>query len=169
MSGFVSETEAYSGPDDLASHARRHTPRSAIMYGRPGIAYVYFVYGFYHCLNVVTEPDGKAGAVLIRAIFPEQGIDAMRRHRAGATDRHLTNGPGKLCQALKISTAFNGTDLAASPDLYLEEGVGVPADQIQATPRIGVRGDAIALQREWRFVWTADSPTAAGASRSQEC
>ena len=158
VSGLVCETEAYTGPDDLASHARRYTPRSAIMYGPPGIAYVYLIYGFYHCLNVVTEADGKPGAVLIRAIFPDEGIDAMRLHRTVATDRHLTSGPGKLCRALKITTVFNGTDLTTSPDLYLEEAMSVPAARIEATPRIGVRGDAIALERRWRFVWIPDLP-----------
>jgi DNA-3-methyladenine glycosylase len=153
LSGLIVEAEAYGGPDDEASHAHRRTPRSAIMYGPPGHAYVYFIYGMYFCLNVVTEADGRPGAVLIRAIVPQEGIEIMRRRRGGVPDRHLADGPGKLCLALGITRAQNGLDLTSSPELFLEEGTPAAAAEIAATPRIGVRGDADALGRPWRFVW----------------
>lgn len=155
LSGLIAEVEAYGGPDDEASHAFRRTPRSAIMYGPPGHAYVYFIYGMYFCLNVVTEADGRPGAVLIRAIVPQEGIEIMRGRRGGADDRHLADGPGKLCRALDITRAQNGLDLTTSPELFIEAGVAVDEAEIVATPRIGVRGNADALVRPWRFVWRA--------------
>ena len=117
VSGLICETEAYGGADDQASHAYRRTPRSAIMYGPPGYAYVYFIYGMHFCLNAVTEADGQPGAVLIRAIVPDEGVAIMRSRRGRVSghsersDRGLTDGPGKLCQALGIARAQNGIDL----------------------------------------------------------
>jgi len=156
VGGLIYETEAYGGADDQASHAYRRTPRSAIMYGPPGYAYVYFIYGMHFCLNVVTEADGQPGAVLIRAVMPDEGVAIMRGRRARVSersDRGLTDGPGKLCQALGIARAQNGIDLTASAELSIEAGVGVADEQIEITPRIGVRGDEIARGRLWRFVW----------------
>lgn len=155
LSGYICETEAYGGPDDEASHAYRRTPRSAIMYGPPGRAYVYFIYGMYYCLNAVTERDGSPGAVLIRALAPDEGITILRRHRPGAPDAHLADGPGKLCQALGITIALNGSDLATGARLFVEAVAPVADDRIRSTPRIGVRGNADARSRLWRFVWTA--------------
>ncbi len=153
LSGLIVETEAYGGPDDAASHAYRRTPRSDIMFGPAGHAYVYFIYGMYFCLNVVTETDGRPGAVLIRGLTPEEGLTIMRGRRAHAPDHSLADGPGKLCQALGIARSENGLDLTTSPELFIEAGVTVPEAQIATTPRIGVRGDAAALSRPWRFVW----------------
>jgi DNA-3-methyladenine glycosylase len=156
VGGLICETEAYGGADDQASHAYRRTPRSAIMYGPPGYAYVYFIYGMHFCLNAVTEADGQPGAVLIRAIAPDEGIAIMhgRRDRVSErSDRSLTDGPGKLCQALGIARAQNGIDLTTSAELFVEAGVTVADDQVEITPRIGVRGDDIARGRLWRFVW----------------
>jgi DNA-3-methyladenine glycosylase len=153
LAGLICETEAYGGPDDIASHAFRRTPRSAIMYGSPGYAYVYFIYGMHHCLNVVTEGEGQPGAVLIRSIVPQEGIEALRVRRGGADDRHLANGPGKVCQALGITVALNGVDLTTSAELFIEPGVSVPDAEVAITPRVGVRGDAAARDRPWRFVW----------------
>jgi DNA-3-methyladenine glycosylase len=153
LSGLICETEAYAGADDPASHAYRRTPRSAIMYGPPGFAYVYFIYGMYFCLNAVTEADGHPGAVLLRAILPQEGLDAMRARRTGVPDARLADGPGKLCAALGITGAQNRLDLCTSEELLLEAGVTAPEEAILATPRIGVRGDASALARPWRFVW----------------
>ena len=153
LSGLICETEAYGGPDDQASHAYHRTPRSAIMFGPPGVAYVYFIYGMHHCLNVVTERDGHPGAVLIRSVFPAEGIERLRNNRPGVMDRHLADGPGKLCQALAITIALNGIDLASNPELFIAAGKPVAAQEIVVTPRIGVRGDEETKTRPWRFVW----------------
>src|SRR5580658_5015839 len=111
--GIIVETEAYLGGDDLASHsARGVTDRTRVIFGPPGHAYVYLSYGMHECLNIVAEPDGKAGCVLIRALEPIEGLDIMRTRRSKArTDRDLTSGPGKLTQALGITRAHNGFDL----------------------------------------------------------
>lgn len=152
LSGIICETEAYTGPSDQASHAYRRTPRSEIMYGPAGFAYVYFVYGMHYCLNAVTGPAGEAGAVLIRAVMPEEGLDVMRMRR-GVADRRLADGPGKLCQALGITAALNGTDLTANPELFIEAEEEVDDREVAVTPRVGVRGDAETRARLWRFVW----------------
>ncbi len=155
LSGLICETEAYSGPDDAASHAFRWTPRSAIMYGPPCHAYVYFIYGMHHCLNAVTEEEGQPGAVLIRGLVPEEGIAVMATRRGGVDAGQLANGPGKVCQALGITLALNGADLTTSAELFIEPGLIVPETAVAITPRVGVRGDAAALARPWRFVWQA--------------
>ncbi len=153
LTGLITETEAYGGADDQASHAFRRTPRSAIMFGLAGIAYVYFIYGMHCCLNTVTAADGQPGAVLIRGILPEDGIEHMRVRRPAASAQHLTDGPGKLCRALGITLAQNGLDLTTGADLFLEEAEGVSEDGVLTTPRIGVRGDAETRTRLWRFAW----------------
>jgi len=156
VGGLICETEAYGGTDDQASHAHRRTPRSAIMYGPPGYAYVYLIYGMHFGLNAVTEADGQPGAVLIRAIAPDEGVAIMRGRRGRVSersDRGLTDGPGKLCQALGITRAQNGIDLTVSAELFVETGVAVADEQVEITRRIGVRGDEIARGRLWRFVW----------------
>ena len=163
LSGLICEAEAYAGPDDEASHAYRRTPRSAIMYGPPGHAYVYFIYGMYFCLNAVTEVDGRPGAVLLRGLLPLEGIETMRARRLGVRDSQLADGPGKLCAALGITGALNGVDLCTSAELFLETDVPVPDGAVVVTPRVGVRGDAAAVSRPWRFVWRA---APAGSSRA---
>ncbi len=160
LAGRIIETEAYAGPDDSASHAYRRTPRSDIMYGLPGRAYVYFIYGTHHCLNAVTDADGVPGAVLIRALLPQEGVDLMWQNRGlppqpvVQTVRGIADGPGKLCQALGISISENGLDLTENARLFIEDDVTAPVDQIEATPRIGVRGDEETRARPWRFVWS---------------
>jgi DNA-3-methyladenine glycosylase len=163
LSGLICETEAYAGPDDPASHAHRRTHRSAIMYGPPGFAYVYFIYGMYFCLNAVTEVDGQPGAVLLRALLPLDGIEILRTRRPGVWDSRLTDGPGKLCTALGITRMQNGLDLCTSEELFLQASAPVPDEAVVATPRIGVRGDAGALSRPWRFVWHPALPGASPA------
>ncbi len=153
LSGLICETEAYGGPDDEASHAYRRTPRSAIMYGPPGYAYVYFVYGMHYCLNAVTELDGVPGAVLIRALFPQEGLATIRARRPGVPDTRLCDGPGKVCQALGITSAQNGLDLTTSDQLFIEAAPAIATGDVLVTPRIGVRGNAEARSRPWRFVW----------------
>jgi DNA-3-methyladenine glycosylase len=164
LSGLICEVEAYGGPDDQASHAYRRTARSAIMYGPPGIAYVYFVYGMHHCLNAVAECDGQPGAVLIRSLVPLEGIALFRQNRPGASDRCLADGPGKLCQALGITRAQNGADLTSNTELFITAGESVTGQDITITPRIGVRGDAETGSRPWRFVWQPARPSAEPAS-----
>jgi len=145
LSGRIVETEAYRGLDDQASHARfGYTPRSRLMFGPPGYAYIYLIYGMYHCLNVVTEPSGSPAAVLIRALEPADGIMAMRKRRGRGRD--LTNGPGRLCMALGIDGSLNGMDFWGD-ELYVEdrgEGVG----EIVSSPRVGVSGGK---DKNWRF------------------
>ena len=112
LSGLIVETEAYIGFDDTASHASKgRTARTEVMFGPPGQTYVYLIYGMYHMLNLVTEPVDFPAAVLIRAIEPLEGIEFMQRHRRQTTIANLTNGPGKLCQALAINQAFNRWDV----------------------------------------------------------
>src|SRR3989441_3786105 len=144
--GKIVEVEAYRGPRDPASHAYHRTPRSQIMWGRPGTAYVYFTYGNHYCINVVTEPEGVAGAGLLRAFEPLEGIEAMRRARGIHDDLLLTSGPGRLTQAMAIGRNHNGVDLTRPP-LYLARGPTNPA-AVAASPRIGIRA---AVGRMWRF------------------
>lgn len=152
LAGRIVEVEAYIGQTDQASHARPgRTRRNAPMYGPPGYAYVYLIYGLYHCLNAVTEPAGSPAAVLIRALEPLEGLEVMRRHRPGRSDCDLTSGPGKLCQALAIDRSLNRADLCQGDALWIEADTSV-ADELAATgPRIGVRGDQHALTAPWRF------------------
>ena len=162
VSGRIVEVEAYQGEGDPASHAGRgRTPRSEIMFGPPGYAYVYIIYGMHHCLNFVTETEGTAGAVLVRALEPLSGIELMAAQRgldpATARDRDLTGGPGKLCQALGVDRAWNGLPLVSDIPgpgktvpgrirLLLGEG---PPGGPSATGRIGIRQ---ATDRLYRFV-----------------
>jgi DNA-3-methyladenine glycosylase len=153
LRGRIVETEAYLGRDDPASHAAKGpTPRSAIMFGPAGVAYVYFIYGMYSCLNFVTENEGTAGAVLIRALEPVQGHQRMALNRgfdpARFRDRDLCSGPGKLCQALAIDRDWNGAPLdGRSPHrLWVSAPPKAPAE-ISASPRIGIRHAADRLFR----------------------
>ena len=151
VAGRIVEVEAYLGRDDPASHAAGgQTPRAAIMYGPPGLAYVYLIYGVHHCLNFVTEDEGTAGAVLVRALQPVSGREIMAVRRGleaeRCTDRQLTAGPGKLCQACGIDRSWNGQPLLAGsgkghgPDprgLWLTRGQDPAA--ITIARRIGIR------------------------------
>ena len=144
--GRIVEVEAYRGPRDPASHAYRLTPRSRIMWGRPGIAYVYFTYGNHFCVNVVTEAEGVAGAVLFRALEPLAGLEVMRANRKVNDDRLLCSGPGRLTQAMAISREDNGADFT-HPPLYLARG-RTDRRRIVAGPRIGITSATV---RPWRF------------------
>jgi DNA-3-methyladenine glycosylase len=137
--GMVIETEAYPGGDDLASHsARGITPRTRVIFGPPGHAYVYFIYGMYQCLNLVCEPDGTPGCVLIRALAPLAGIDIMRSRRPAARGiEDLASGPGKLTMALAITLQHNGADVTRGSLVVREPAVTVRF-AILATPRIGI-------------------------------
>ena len=135
--GRIVETEAYVGPHDLACHAARgRTARTEIMFGPAGYAYVYFIYGVYYCLNIVTEEVDHASAVLIRALEPVEGIELMKMRRRTEVERNLASGPGKLCQAFAIDKSLNGVDVCRSI-MYVEDH-GEPPPKILATSRIGV-------------------------------
>ena len=136
--GFINEVEAYYGENDSASHASRGpTPRSSVMFGPPGIAYIYFIYGMHYMFNIVTEKEGVAGAVLIRSVSPQVGIEQMIANRNGAR-RNVANGPARLCQAFLIDRGINNLDLTAGETLWLENGPKIPETHIQALPRIGI-------------------------------
>lgn len=137
--GRIVETEAYLGVDDLAAHASRGvTSRTKVIFGPPGHAYVYFIYGMYECLNFVCEPEGQAGCVLIRALEPLCGIDVMFRRRAKAKKvQDLASGPGKLTQAMGITRALNGSSLIRGP-LTVRRLKEEPSVEIKVTPRIGI-------------------------------
>jgi DNA-3-methyladenine glycosylase len=155
--GRIVEAEAYLGEDDPASHAAGGvTPRSAVMFGPAGRAYVYFIYGMHHCLNVVTEPEGRAGAVLIRALEPVAGQTVMAGRRGRIPPRQLCNGPGKLCQALGIDLAYNGISFLAGSKRgpWLRLRPGRAPGRLAITARIGIRK---AARRPYRFV-DAESP-----------
>jgi DNA-3-methyladenine glycosylase len=138
-SGRIVETEAYLGEHDLACHAAAgRTARTAPLYGSPGIAYVYFIYGMYWCVNAVTRAEGEPSAVLIRAIEPIEGLELMRSRRPTAKrDRDLTSGPGKLCLALGITGEHNCASLSHGA-LLIRPGDPVPDARVVVTPRIGV-------------------------------
>lgn len=138
--GRIVETEAYIGEHDGACHAAAGlTPRTRFLYGPPGIAYVYFVYGMHWCVNAVTRAEGLPSAVLIRALEPVAGLPLMRRRRGHpARDRDLTNGPGKLCEALGITGAMNGVPLRGPGPLRLRRGAPVADADVVVSPRIGV-------------------------------
>jgi DNA-3-methyladenine glycosylase len=136
----IVETEAYVGPDDPACHAAgwRRTARNEVLYGPPGLAYVYFTYGMHWCVNVVTEPEGYPAAVLLRAAEPLVGLATMRRRRGDVPDLALAAGPARLTQALGIDRRLNGHRLGSRP-LWIAAGRPVPARQVVAGPRIGIR------------------------------
>lgn len=138
-SGMIVETEAYIGEHDLACHAAAgRTKRTALLYGPPGFSYVYFIYGVHWCFNAVTRAEGMPSAVLVRGVEPLSGKSLMRLRRGEKPkDRDLTNGPGKLCEALGIDGAMNGVSLQRKP-LVIREGRTIDADEIEITPRIGI-------------------------------
>lgn len=153
--GRIVEVEAYRGPRDRAAHSfgGRRTARNETMWGPPGHAYVYFVYGMHHCVNVVTQPPGIPEAVLIRALEPILGIDLMRARRGlpdGPASR-LCRGPGSLCRALGLTRAHDGCDLVSGP-LRLLDAPPVPAREVGRTTRIGVAYAGPDALRPWRFL-----------------
>lgn len=151
IAGRIVETEAYGFDNDSASHTfRGMTQRTQALFGLPGCAYIYFSYGNHFCLNAVARSsDIKAGGVLIRAIEPLQGIDYIRTQRKKSVTTHLTNGPGKLTQALSINRDLYGIDLTESQELFIAQPANTKTVHIQATPRIGISS---AQEKLWRFV-----------------
>ena len=151
LSGLILETEAYQGEDDLGCHASAGmTPRTAVMFGPPGHAYVYFTYGMHWMLNVVTEKEGVPAAVLIRAIQPLEGKDRMAENRPyNAGKRGWTDGPAKLTQALNIQREFNTIDLCdPKSGLWIESGEPVPDEAVTRSARIGLNS----VPEPWRSI-----------------
>ncbi|MFQ6007599.1 MAG: DNA-3-methyladenine glycosylase [Candidatus Zixiibacteriota bacterium] len=148
LSAKIVEVEAYIGENDPASHAfRGKTERNYLMFGPPGFAYIYFIYGMYHCLNFVTEPEGVPAAVLLRAAEPDEGEHIMRTLSPGKTRYDLLNGPGKFCRAFSLTREQNGLDLTGN-QLYLEDRALV-VRSIKRTGRVGVKAGN---DRPWRFL-----------------
>lgn len=151
LSGRIVEAEAYRGPEDRAAHSfgGRRTARTEVMYGAPGLAYVFLVYGLHFHLNLVTTAEGLPHAVLLRAVEPLSGQAIMAERRKIAADRvTLTNGPGKLCQAFGIDRAHYGADLTRRP-LYLAEGA--PRGRVLRSARVGVDYAGEWAKKPWRF------------------
>ncbi|MBL7549129.1 DNA-3-methyladenine glycosylase [Frankia sp. AgB1.9] len=152
----LTEVEAYTGPDDPASHAARGpTPRSAVMFGPPGHAYVYFVYGMHWCLNIVCGPAGTPSAVLVRAGEVVAGVDLARARAPRLVDRDLARGPGRLARTLGADGSLTGSPVIGGGPLVVERGTQVDDTQVCTGPRIGLR---VAVERPWRF-WVAGDPT----------
>jgi len=137
--GVIVEAEAYLGAEDPGSHAatRSVTARNIVMYGPPGSVYVYFAYGNHHMVNLVCGPEGEAGAVLIRALEPAVGIETMKARRGGRSLHELTNGPGKLAQALGVTLADNGT-LLGEGHLIVYDGSAPRGEEIAVSGRVGL-------------------------------
>jgi DNA-3-methyladenine glycosylase len=142
MVGRIIEVEAYVGPQDRASHASRgRTKRTEVMFGRPGVAYVYLIYGMYHCFNVVTERTGYPAAILVRAV-------EMDSNNTPA----LIDGPGRVCRCLQIDRSLNELDLTAGRSLWIEDrGERVAESRIAAFPRIGVDYAGAWAAKPWRL------------------
>jgi DNA-3-methyladenine glycosylase len=166
--GRIIEVEAYTGSEDPASHAHRGpTARNATMFGRPGHLYVYRSYGMHWCANVVTGPAGEAQAVLVRALEPVDGLEAIRAARGNRPDVQLCDGPGKLCQALGITGDDDGADLCAPAGrVRLLRDSTAPPPRPTSTVRVGI---SRAVERPWRFLVpghpgvSRPRPVAAGA------
>ena len=155
VGGRIVEVEAYRGPQDPGSHAYRGmTRRNSVMFGPPGHLYVYFTYGMHHCCNVVTEKDGVAGAVLLRAVEPTHGLDIMETRRITDDPHLLAKGPGRLCQAFGFAREHDGLDLVDGP-AWISRTKRLKAP-IKASARIGLRAG---IDEPWRYYepgpWTS--------------
>jgi DNA-3-methyladenine glycosylase len=149
ISGRIVEAEAYLRGDPACHANRGMTDRNRVMFGPPGHAYVYFTYGMHFCVNAITQPEGEAEGVLLRALQPVDGIDLMRRNRGLEDLRNLCSGPGKLTQALGLNRAHNGVDLTDSCLIIADDGED--PGEIVATTRIGIKENTDKL---WRFYCT---------------
>ena len=147
--GKIVEVEAYGGGDDPASHAYRGmTSRNRLMFGKGGFVYVYFTYGKHYCFNVTTERDGVPGAVLIRALEPVSGIEIMQKNRGIKRVRDLTNGPGKLTEAMNITKQQNGLDLTERGELFIRKPQVEEDFEVMSAKRVGIR---VGVDKPWRF------------------
>lgn len=164
--GKIVEVEAYMGPMDKAAHSynNRRTERNEIMYGPPGFAYVYLIYGMYNCVNVVVEEPGKPQAILIRALEPTKGLEKITKFRYGKSYSELsrreiiglTSGPGKLCKALNIDRSQNGEDLCGN-SLYILQDKAEDKFEVISTARINIDYAEEARDYPWRF-YIKDNP-----------
>ncbi len=155
LAGIIVEAEAYRGEEDQACHARvGNTPRTRVLYGPPGHAYVYFTYGNYWMLNFVAEREGFPAAVLIRGIVPTEGIERIAARRPKVNCLHWTDGPGKICIAFAIGKALNEADLCApQAELFVEQAESIPDDCVTTGPRVGLNNTPEPWKSiPWRFV-----------------
>lgn len=153
LAGRIVETEAYE-PGDPASHGyRRKTARNATMFGPPGRLYVYFTYGNHWMMNVVTRSSGEGSAVLVRALEPLEGLEAMAMHRGLDHPPALCSGPGKLAQALAVDRSLDGADLVRGREVWIEAGSPVDPSAVTTSRRVGVNAGA---DRPWRYVVRGD-------------
>jgi DNA-3-methyladenine glycosylase len=153
--GIIVETEAYIGEEDLGCHASvGYTPRTRVLYGPPGRAYVYFTYGMYWMLNFVAEREGFPAAVLIRGIVPTEGLEHIAARRLGRPQRQWTDGPGKICIALAINRAQNDADLCVpEAEIFVEYGENIPDSCVTNGPRVGLNGVPEPWKSvPWRFI-----------------
>jgi DNA-3-methyladenine glycosylase len=163
LAGLIVETEAYRGEEDQGCHARAGlTPRTRVMYGPPGHAYVYFTYGMHWMLNFVTEPEGFPAAVLIRAIFPTEGLEVIAARRDSQPFERWTDGPAKLCRALDIDGRHHGLDLCApGSELFVEQGPlrgSIPDSAVTIGPRVGLNNVPEPWKSiHWRYLWKKES------------
>ena len=163
VAGVIVETEAYDGERDPASHAYRGpTARNRVMYGAPGHAYVYIIYGMHVCLNLVAETPGHAAAVLVRALEPLAGLELMQRRRSGAAWERLARGPGNLGRALALTLGHNGADLTRGPIWLSDRPRRRSAHRVATGPRIGIRRG---VERPWRY-WLDGHPCVSARRRA---
>jgi DNA-3-methyladenine glycosylase len=156
----ITETEAYYGSNDLASHASKgKTPRTKLMFDQPGLAYIYLIYGMYYCFNIVTEKKDFPAAILIRAVEPIEGLKIIHKNRKTPLAQfskpkpQLTNGPGKFCQAFMIDKNLNGENLISSPKIYLAQNYQetIKSAQIKKAKRIGIDYAGSYKNKLWRY------------------
>ena len=155
VTGIIYETEAYDGEEDLACHARSgKTERNAVMYGDGGYAYIYFTYGMHWMVNCVAGHIGYPAAILIRAIYPIEGINHIRQQRAPIQEKLWCNGPAKLTKALSITNELNGADLCASDSpLRVASGISISNGWIRSAQRIGIQNTPEPWKsKPWRFI-----------------
>lgn len=159
LAGRILETEAYIGEEDQGCHCRHgRTPRTQVMYGEAGHAYVYFTYGMHWMLNFVVEQEGFPAAILIRTIQPEEGLDLIALRRGPQPPERWTDGPGKICQALDIDKSLNGADLCAvQSGLFVEAGQPVPDECVTIGPRVGLNNTPEPWKSiPWRYLVTGN-------------
>jgi DNA-3-methyladenine glycosylase len=162
--GRIVETEAYQ-QDDPASHSfGGPRGRNVVMFGAAGHLYVYFTYGMHFCMNVVTGAEGEGSAVLLRAVEPVEGLEAMRTRRGAVPDQRLCAGPGRLAQAFGVGRESGGADLVGDGDLWVSRGQPIPDERARAGPRVGIRR---AVDVPWRFTDAASAFVSPGPPATQ--